>query len=134
MVLFLREGQRGFIDPETGEIRLARVLIPIDGSVGSAAAVARARTVIDAVAGSVEKRLLHIGAAPPAYAPKDLPLTIAQGPVAETILATAKKLDVDVIVMPTAGRRGMFGAFRDSVSAQILDDARFPVLSVPVSA
>ena len=35
--------------------------------------------------------------------------------------------------MPTAGKRGLLAAFRNSVSARILDDARWPVLSVPAS-
>ena len=58
-------------------------------------------------------------------------MTLAQGPVVETILKTAESYRADLIVMPTAGERGLLAAFRNSVSAKILEDARWPVLSVP---
>jgi nucleotide-binding universal stress UspA family protein len=133
MILFLREGQRGFVDPRTGEIRLARVLIPIDGRPSAEVAVTRARALIDRLGENVEKRLLFVGDAPPAGALADIPLTLAHGPVAEAILRTAASFGADLIMMPTAGKRGLLAAFRNSVSAQILEDARWPVLSVPAT-
>ena len=131
MILFLREGGGGFVDTKTGAITLRRVLIPVDGRIPSAAPIARARELIDHLGVKVEKRLLHIGTSPPADIPKDIPLKLAQGPVAETILEAAREFHADLIIMPTAGKRGLLGAFRNSVSAAILDDARYPVLSVP---
>jgi nucleotide-binding universal stress UspA family protein len=131
MLLFLREGARGFVDPQTGAIRLARVLIPVDGRIPAAAALARACALIDALGVTVEKRLLHVGDVAPPDCPKGIPLTLARGPVAETILQTAKNFRADLIVMPTAGKRGLLAAFRNSVSAQVLDDPRWPVLTVP---
>jgi nucleotide-binding universal stress UspA family protein len=131
MILFLREGQRGFVDPRTGEIRLAKALIPIDGRSPPEVAVTRASALIDRLGVNVEKRLLYVGDARPVGAPAHLPLTLAQGPVAEAILRTAASFGADLIVMPTAGKRGLLAAFRNSVSAQILEDARWPVLSVP---
>jgi nucleotide-binding universal stress UspA family protein len=38
-----------------------------------------------------------------------------------------------VIAMPTGGRHGLLGALRGSVTARILDDARWPLLAVPLS-
>jgi nucleotide-binding universal stress UspA family protein len=133
MILFLREGSRGFVDPQTGEIRLARALIPIDGRIPAGPAIARACSLIGAFGGAVEKLLVHVGDCLPPDAPRDIPLTLASGPVAEAILAAAKRFRADLIVMPTAGKRGLLAAFRNSVSAQILDDARWPVLSVPAA-
>ena len=40
MILFIREGQRGLIDPGTGDLRLKRVLIPLDGRTPIAPAMA----------------------------------------------------------------------------------------------
>jgi nucleotide-binding universal stress UspA family protein len=134
MILFLREGARGFVDPATGAIRLARVLIPVDGRIPAAGAISRARTLIDALGVSVEMRLLHVGDYAPPDCPKDIPMILAQGPVAATILQTARSFRADLIVMPTAGRRGLLAAFRNSVSAEVLDDPRWPVLSVPAQA
>jgi nucleotide-binding universal stress UspA family protein len=133
MILFLREGQRGLVDPRTGDIRLSKALIPIDGRLPAEFAVTRARALIDGLGVNVEKRLLYIGDAPPAGVPVDLPLTLAQGPIAEAILRSAASFGADLIVMPTAGKRGLLAAFRNSVSAQILEDARWPVLSVPAT-
>jgi len=133
MILFLREGQRGFVDSRTGAIRLARALIPIDGRISAAGAIDRARALIGALGAPVELRLLHVGGAAPADCPRDIPLTLAQGPVAEAILQAAQRFRADLIVMPTAGKRGLLAAFRNSVSARVLDDARWPVLSVPAT-
>jgi nucleotide-binding universal stress UspA family protein len=131
MILFVREGQRGVVDSRTGQITLARALIPVDASPAAAVAVRRACAFLDQLGVTVEKRLLHIGDAPPPNCPKDIPMTLAQGPVGEAILQTAARFGADLIVMPTAGKRGLLSAFRDSLSARILDDARWPVLSVP---
>jgi nucleotide-binding universal stress UspA family protein len=131
MILFLREGQRGFINPQTGAIRLVRALIPIDGRIPVAGAIARARALFDMLAAPVELRLLHVGDTAPPDCPDDIALTLAQGPVEEAILETARRFRADLIVMPTAGKRGLLAAFRNSVSARVLNDARWPVLSVP---
>jgi nucleotide-binding universal stress UspA family protein len=133
MLLFLRAGARGFVDPASGAIRLARVLMPLDGRIPAAKAVTRARALLHALAPQIELRLLHVGDAPPPDAPKDIPMTVAQGAPAEVILRTAQNFRADLIVMPTAGKRGLLSAFRASVTAEVLDDARWPVLSVPAT-
>ncbi len=133
MILFLREGQRGFVDPRSGEIGLKRALIPIDSRIPWERALPRALRLIDGLGVSVEKRLLHIGTERPPGCPNDIPLKLAQGPVVETILAAAQEFRADLIVMPTGGKRGLLAAFRNSVSARILEDARWPVLSAPAT-
>ncbi len=133
MILFLREGARGFVDPQSGAIRLARALIPVDGRIPAAGAVARAKALIDGLGVKVEMRLLHVGDDAPPDCPKDIPLILARGPVGQTILQTAKDFRADLIVMPTPGKRGLLAAFRNSVSAEVLDDPRWPVLSVPAA-
>ena len=57
---------------------------------------------------------------------------VREGAVVEMILATAGMLAVDAIAMPTAGRHGLIDAVRGSTTAQILEDARWPLLVVPV--
>jgi nucleotide-binding universal stress UspA family protein len=131
MILFVREGQRGLVDPSTGVLSLKRVLIALDGHTPAAPALTHAAKLLDALGSPLEKRLLHVGAAAPADAPPDIPITLAQGSVVEAILQTAQIFKADLIVMPTPGRRGLLSRFRNSVSAAILDDGRWPVLSVP---
>jgi nucleotide-binding universal stress UspA family protein len=131
MTLFLREGQRGFVDPATGEVKLKRVLMPVDGKIPVADAVNKAKRLIERLGVSVEMRLLHVGGAAPAGCPRDVPLTLAQGSVTAAIFKAAEDFRADVVIMPTAGKRGMLGPMRSSVSARILEDARWPVLSMP---
>jgi len=131
MILFLREGQRGLVDIRTGDLTLRRVLIPLDGRTPIAPALQRAARLLDALGVALETRLMHVGDVAPADAPKNLPITLAKGPVVETILQTAQAFNADLIVMPTPGRRGLLSRFRNSVSAAILDDGRWPILSVP---
>ena len=131
MILFLRDGQRGFVDAATGEIRLRKVLIPIDDRIDFTGALTRIVGFVDGLGDGVEKQLLYVGANPPATPCPDMPILVREGPVAETILKTALHGSFDLIAMPTAGRHGLLDAFRGSVTAEILDAARWPVLSVP---
>jgi len=137
MSLFLREGGRGFIDPKTGAIRLNRVLMPIAAGVDSVPAIRRIQAMLAMVDSGAEINLMHVGKSPPALvdedgAPLDLPVLLRDGAVVETILAVAGEFAVDAIAMPTAGRHGLLDAVRGSASAQVLEDARWPLLAVPV--
>jgi nucleotide-binding universal stress UspA family protein len=131
MTLFLREGNRGFVDPDTGEVKLKRVLMPVDGKIPVADAVNKLKRLIERLGVSAEMRLLHVGGPAPAGCPRDIPLITAQGSVAPAIFKAAEDFRADLIVMPTAGKRGMLGPMRSSVSTRVLEDARWPVLSMP---
>ena len=80
MILFVREGQRGFVDPATGALQLKKVLIPLDGKTPIAPALARAARLWSALGLPLEMRFLHIGDVAPADAPKEIPITLARGP------------------------------------------------------
>jgi hypothetical protein len=137
MSLFLREGRRGFIDPKTGAIGLKRILMPIAGGVDSVPAIRRIQAMLTLINSSAEIMLMHVGKRPPALVDEngaaiDMPILLHDGAVVEAILAAAGELDVDVIAMPTAGRHGLLDAVRGSASARVLEDARWPLLAVPV--
>jgi hypothetical protein len=137
MSLFLREGRRGFIDPETGALRLRQILMPIAAGVDSVPAIRRIQAMLTLVDSGAEITLMHVGKRPPSLVdedgvPLDLPILVRDGAVVEAILAAAGELDVDAIAMPTPGRHGLLDAVRGSVSAQVLEDARWPLLAVPV--
>ena len=137
MSLFLREGGRGFIDPNTGSLRLNRVLMPIDGGIDSVPAIRRVQDMLKLVGSAAELTLLHVGEQLPELVdenglPLRLPTLLREGEVVETILSWAGRLNVDAIAMPTAGRHGLLDAVRGSASAQVLEDARWPLLTVPV--
>jgi nucleotide-binding universal stress UspA family protein len=133
MMLFLREGQRGFVDPEHGDLALRKVLLPLDDRIDAEAAVERIVGLVERLAAGVETRLLHVGAHPPAKPRPDLAMMAREGPVTEMILTTARLWSADLIAMPTAGGHGLFGALRGSVTAEVVADARWPVLSVPAN-
>lgn len=137
MSLFLREGRRGFIDAKTGAIRLNRILMPIDDRIDSVPAIRRVQDMLKLVESGAELTLLHVGKQAPELVDENgvrlnLPILLREGAVVETILSWAGRLNVDAIAMPTAGRHGLLDAVRGSASAEVLDDARWPLLAVPV--
>ncbi len=137
MSLFLRHGGRGFIDFNTGALALNKVLIPVDGDLETLTAIRRVQAMLKLVSCDASVQLLHVGARAPELAdergdPLDLPIVLRAGPVVDTILKTAEELAVDAIAMPTAGRHGLLDAVRGSTTACVLDDARWPLLAVPV--
>jgi nucleotide-binding universal stress UspA family protein len=137
VTLFLRDGARGFVDPATGASRLKKVLVPIDGRIDWIPAVRRLESRIKLIAPGVAFQLLHVGEhAPEALAGQarsvGMPVMTRNGPVVETILDVAKTQNFDLLAMPTAGRHGLLDALRGSTTASVLDDARWPLLALPV--
>ncbi len=56
---------------------------------------------------------------------------LVMGATVETILGEAQRLNADLIVMGTHGRRGLSKAFIGSTCDEVLRANRFPVLVVP---
>lgn len=137
MSLFLRDGRRGFVDPKTGAIGLQRILMPIAGGVDSVPAIRRIQAMLALIDNHAEIKLMHVGKRSPVLvdengAALDMPILLRDGAVVEAILAAADEFKVDAIAMPTAGRHGLLDAVRGSASARVLEDARWPLLAVPV--
>jgi nucleotide-binding universal stress UspA family protein len=61
----------------------------------------------------------------------DAEALLIQGPTTETLLAEIDKLDIDLVVMGSHGRGGLYKAFVGSVSEQVLHMSEVPVLIVP---
>lgn len=57
---------------------------------------------------------------------------LIQGPTVKTILETAKRHKVDMIIMGTHGRSAMFQILVGSVSEGVLHHAKCPVLLIPM--
>jgi len=133
----VREGGRGFVDLDSGALRLKRVLMPIDGALNSLPAIRRVDRMLKLVSSGAEIQLFHVGERAPVVAdehgrPVRGQILVRQGRVIEAILKAAGELKVDAIAMPTAGRHGLLDAVRGSTTARILDDGRWPLLAVPV--
>lgn len=129
--LFLREGQRGFIDRDSGAVLLRTVLLPIDPAVAPMRAWRLAADLAHLLEPSIELRLLHIGEKTPIFSGLLPHIDLRSGPVVETILGYARQIGADLIVMPTAGHHGVFDALRGSTTERVLREAHCPVLAVP---
>jgi nucleotide-binding universal stress UspA family protein len=137
MILFLRDGERGFVDLKRGEIKLRKVLVPIDDNMDFSPSIHRLKGLLESLSPAAELQFLHVGAQAPNFVDEQgefrrQPILTRQGPVVDTILEVAHRLAVDLIAMPTGGRHGLLGALRGSVTARILDDAHWPLLAVPL--
>ncbi len=137
MSLFLRDGGRGFVDRDSGALRLKKVLMPIDGTVKFIHALRRVERMRRLASSDAVIHLFHVGERAPAATdergkPLGMPVMLRQGRVVDAILKAAGDLGVDAIAMPTAGRHGLIDALRGSTTARVLEDGRWPLLAVPV--
>jgi nucleotide-binding universal stress UspA family protein len=143
MTLFVpAHAERSFVSLADGSLTLNNVLIPVDHTPDAGAAVEFARRAVDIGGdGKATISLLHVGAE------ADMPRVKAEDgtrwafarmrregePVAE-IIAAAELVGADLIVMPTAGRAGVFEVLRGSTTERVLRQARCPLLAVPASS
>ncbi len=135
MTLFVPRGCRGVVSLE-GNIRLRRILLPVDFQPDAREAVVRAVRAAKAFGGEpVEIRLLHVdgGAFPQLQLPEGKAWVWEElrrhGDVVSTILEIAEH--ADLIVLATEGQHGVIDAMRGSVTESVVRGAPCPVLAVP---
>jgi Universal stress protein family len=137
--LFVPIDGRGFVDAQTGDLTLRRVLVPVAASPeplpGLVAAYRLAKRMGD---GPTRIRCLHVGderslprLAPPDDPEVDWTTQVCDGDVIDSILTAAEDGPADVVVMPTDGRNGFLDVLRGSHSEQVLRQLRCPLLTVP---
>lgn len=136
--LFIPFGHPGFVDEQSGQCHLQRILLPVDSDPDPSPAVEVTADLIRALSsGPCEVRLLHVGdssAQPalrlPAEDKAKWRWVNRLGSAVSAILEEAEQESVDLIVMTTSGRHGFFDALRGSTTEQIVEHARCPVLAV----
>ena len=102
--LFLREGQRGFIDRETELYFIEDNSIADRRRIPHWDAVRWVETFNYLVAPSARFHLLHVGSTTPAIVSgPGITIDLRHGPVVETIVAVAEEIGADIVAMPTAG-------------------------------
>lgn len=139
--LFIPHGARGFVS-HTGEVRLGRVLIPVDQKPDPQPAVeamALFLRSIDAQPFLVETLFIgQSGRMPKVMAPGRLECpfesSARSGKPVDEIIKLADEHQVDLIVMATDGHDGFLDALRGSTTEQVLRRAPCPVLAVPTMA
>jgi nucleotide-binding universal stress UspA family protein len=136
--LCIRQGARGFVLADTGEVRLRQVLVPVDHKPRPGPATEAAWQLAGLLGvGDAVLHLLYVGDA------DDMPAVTApgsahverhcrSGEVVGEILAAAAELEPDLIAMASAGRTGFLDEIRGSTTERVLRDAPCPVLVVPV--
>jgi len=142
MTLFVPHGTQGFVSPDTGDVHLASILVPVDGVIDPRTAMNRAATIAEVLGCTdAEATLLHVSdreTATQIHMPEITGLKWRRihrnGNVEEEILKAAQDYDADLIVMATQGHRGFLDALRGSTTERIVRHATCPVLAVPVHA
>jgi nucleotide-binding universal stress UspA family protein len=136
--LFVPKEGKGFVALGTGTLSLRRVLVPIANQPSPAAAVAAATRLADAFGDApVAITLLHIGTQMPLV---DVPIDerwtwqrlVRTGDPCEQIVAAARDLDSDLIVMTSDGRDSFLDRFQGSHAEQVVRAAPCPVAAIPV--
>jgi nucleotide-binding universal stress UspA family protein len=137
--LFLPPEARGFVDADSGALRLRNILIPIDHRTRPRAAVRAVERLCRTLAArEVAQHLVYVGEQgdmPAVAIEGDTPFKLARsarsGNVVEEILAAAAEGQVNLIAMATAGHQGFLDALRGSTTERVLRHAPCPVLAVP---
>ena len=133
--LFVTHGARGFVSQVSGDIRLRRVLIPVDYSPTPSQAIKAIQCFGRLLTGeNIIVHLIHVGnSVPPVNASVPaLPTVILRsGNVVKSIVDAAVEYDVDFIGMPTAGHHGVLDALRGSTTERVIRYAPCPVFAVP---
>jgi len=139
MTLFVQRDVSGFVRRDSGNISIARILVPVAHTPVAQPAVASATRLARLVDTPVEIVVLHVGQDPMPFIGElqDPQLTFreerSRGHVVDEIERVVRDLDVDVVVMTTDGRDGFLGAMgRGSHTERVVRMAACPVLAIPV--
>jgi nucleotide-binding universal stress UspA family protein len=136
--LFLPEGARGFVDPDSGRVRMRRVLVPVDHHPGPARQLQQlARLLRTLDVREVDVRLVHIGTgafpecAPPEVAGWRFTQESVGGELLATIVDMARDWQADLVAMGTRGHEGVLDSLFGSTVERVVRQADCPVLTVP---
>jgi nucleotide-binding universal stress UspA family protein len=137
--LFVPETAKGFVSADDGQLRMRRLLMPVDHNPSPRYALGDAIEVLEGLGDeSSELTLLHVGKEMPEI---KMPGKVAwkwthrqaSGNVVDAIVSVAESIDADLILMVTAGHQGFLDVLRGSTSERVLRHARCPVLTIPGS-
>lgn len=139
--LFVPAHGRVFVEADTGEVTLRRILVPVDPATDPRPAMIRAvRSAALLHDPQLEITLLHVGdeAEPGRTEVPELPycrwnVEQRSGPVVEGILRAADEIGVDAIYMSTTWNKAGFGRVAGGVTEGVLAGAACPVVTVPVA-
>jgi nucleotide-binding universal stress UspA family protein len=134
--LFVPPTACGFVEQSNGEVRLSRVLVPVDHSPPATEALGVGEEFLGLMNGQgATIELMHVGETAPSIRRGTdgalVPVTIRTGDAVSTILQSAEEQQADLIAMPTAGHRSFLDATLGSTTERVTRHAPCPVLTVP---
>lgn len=140
--LFLPIGGRGFVSPDTGDIHLKRILVPVEDEHSMLPVYEVTEHLLERLEiDDVEIVLLHVGGREDeldsVLTPEGRPgwkvsRVERSGNLAVEIAACAEEMDVDLVAMGTHGQDSIADFFRGSNTQQVVRSASCPVLWVPI--
>lgn len=140
MTLFVPQSGRGFVSLATGEVRLGRILIPVDSEPNAQVALDEAYFLASGLgAEETQFKLLHVGEGenlPKLRLPKHPGWTweevVLGGDPVTQILRLEAEWGPDLIILATRGRLDLLDALRGSTTERVVRGTHCPVLAVPV--
>ncbi|MGB7566829.1 MAG: universal stress protein [Chitinivibrionales bacterium] len=135
--LYVPDAARPFVDPETGEILLRKILLPIASSPSPDRAFSFLHRLLKIFPGSSPRITgLHCGNSFPFISASFLEglswdQTLSSKPAAMEIVDTARQQNIDLIIMATKGPDTFAKKILGSMTEQVVRSAPCPVLSVP---
>ncbi len=134
--LFLNKDARGFVDPANGQMRLQRIIVPVDHHPRPGTALTfLVRLLAQLGAPDAVLHFLHFGGTPPEIrhhgSRETIQIQVRNGNPVDGIIQAACELDADLIAMPTAGHDGPLDMLRGSTTERVLRDAPCAVLAMP---
>jgi nucleotide-binding universal stress UspA family protein len=139
LTLLVPDRARALVDTDTGELRLRRVLVPVDEHVPLQPVVDALERLLTSIgAGPVSFVLVHVGrpeTIPAVRLPRRVDWSwrtdVRSGAVVEQILRAEIDNDVDLVAMPTFGHEGLLDALVGSPTERVIRRSTAPVLAVP---
>jgi len=138
--LLIGPHSRGFVDAQSGKIRLRRILLPVapEPEPSPAWTLNMLSSLLSPLGVSGDSfELIHVAGEMPDImdeAGKTWKVEHLKGPIVETIVRVAKERAFDLIAMATAGNHGFLDGLRGSTTSQVVADAPCPVLALPAIA
>lgn len=136
--LFLPHGKRGFVDVDTGQAAVRRLLLPVGADVDPRPLLDRALHMLAALGAPLpEVVALHVGSpdtVPLLPRPPGVELTwvVREDVVSRAILDEAVAVSADLIVMGTRGHDSLLDLLAGSTTERVLRGSPCPLLSIPL--
>ena len=140
--VFVPHGCRPFVDGNSGEVTLRKILLPMDPETDARPAMVRALRSAELLRDpDLEITLLHVGEGDEVDVAELPQLPFCRwsavrrsGDPAEQILALADALSADAIFMSTSWSKPSLGRSEGGVTEAVLHEAPCPVAAVPVDS